>query len=49
MVNPILLALLSLLNITKALQAKYLGHEHHNEQEVSANLSSFVNLPIFSV
>ena len=48
MVKPFLLAPLSLLNLTKTLQAKYLSHEHHNELDVSACLASSVTLPVFS-
>jgi hypothetical protein len=49
MVKPFLLALLGLLNFTKALQPKYMSHEHHNELDVSACLASSVTLPVFSV
>ena len=49
MVKPFLLALLSLLNFTKALQPKYLSHEHHYELDVSACLASSITLAIFSV
>ena len=49
MVKPFLLALMSLLNLTKTLQTKYLSHEHHNELDVSARLASLVSLTVFSV
>ena len=49
MVKPFLLALLGLLNLTKALQPKYLSHEHHNELNISACLASSITLPVFLV
>ena len=49
MVKPFLFALLSLLNLTKTLQPKYLSHEHHNELDVSACLASSITLPVFLV
>ena len=49
MVKPFLLALLSLLNLTKTLQIKYLSHEHHYKLDVSARLASLVSLTVFSV
>ena len=49
MVKPFLLALLSLINLTKTLQTKYLSHEHHYKLDVSARLASLVSLTVFSV
>ena len=47
--EPFSFALLGLFYLTKALQTKYLSHEHHNELDVPACLAPSVSLSVFSV